>query len=325
MSISNKFYDKSLGSALSAIEIYNKPNFSQRSEVFSILIVNAWEALLKAKIILDNDNEIESIYIPNKDGTGYKTTRSGKPLTMELIGCANQLSLPEIVINNLKSLIEVRDASIHFINEESTDYLMFTLGVAAIKNYHFLAKEWFGDGLDKYIFYILPIGFVYNFKTIKSLDLNKEPEFVKSILSDITKMQTEVNTSPFHFACELNVVLKSAKKITEGDSVEVIVNKDSYAATTIIRDRVIVDSYPLTATELYKNVKARLPHIKRNDFFRYLKERGLRDDSKYSAYLFRNKRQKESYEKDGTLPNGISSLYNQECLRFVINDLQQKE
>lgn len=49
----NKTYrsllDKSIGSMLSAIEIYNKPAFHNREEVFAILAVNSWELLLKAQ------------------------------------------------------------------------------------------------------------------------------------------------------------------------------------------------------------------------------------------------------------------------------------
>jgi len=45
--------DKSIQSAISAIEIYNKPDFKYREESFSILIINAWELLFKAKILQD--------------------------------------------------------------------------------------------------------------------------------------------------------------------------------------------------------------------------------------------------------------------------------
>lgn len=41
------FIDKSVGAALSAIEIYNKPDFKYREETFAILMINAWELLLK--------------------------------------------------------------------------------------------------------------------------------------------------------------------------------------------------------------------------------------------------------------------------------------
>ena len=51
----NKTYrsllDKSINSMLSAIEIYNKPNFSYREETFALLAVNAWELILKAHLL----------------------------------------------------------------------------------------------------------------------------------------------------------------------------------------------------------------------------------------------------------------------------------
>lgn len=46
--------EKSVHAALSAIEIYNKPDFKYREESFYILMVNAWELLLKARILLYN-------------------------------------------------------------------------------------------------------------------------------------------------------------------------------------------------------------------------------------------------------------------------------
>ena len=42
--------DKSIGSMLSAIEIYNKPDFKYREETFAILAINSWELLLKARL-----------------------------------------------------------------------------------------------------------------------------------------------------------------------------------------------------------------------------------------------------------------------------------
>ena len=39
------FVEKSVGAALSAIEIYNKPDFKYREETFAILMINSWELL----------------------------------------------------------------------------------------------------------------------------------------------------------------------------------------------------------------------------------------------------------------------------------------
>lgn len=46
--------DKSLQACSAAIEIYNKPDFRYREEAFSILMLNAWELLLKARVLNEN-------------------------------------------------------------------------------------------------------------------------------------------------------------------------------------------------------------------------------------------------------------------------------
>lgn len=57
---------------LSAIEIYNKPDFKYREETFAILAINSWELLLKARLLKLNSYRINSIccYKPyiNKNG-----------------------------------------------------------------------------------------------------------------------------------------------------------------------------------------------------------------------------------------------------------------
>ena len=67
--------DKSVGSMLSAIEIYNKPDFNYREESFAILSVNSWELLLKAYLLKINHFNVNSLYVKDskkKDGTPSK-------------------------------------------------------------------------------------------------------------------------------------------------------------------------------------------------------------------------------------------------------------
>ena len=44
-----KLIEKAIAATVSAIEIYNKPDFRYRSETFCILAINGWELLFKAK------------------------------------------------------------------------------------------------------------------------------------------------------------------------------------------------------------------------------------------------------------------------------------
>ena len=63
---SQELLDKSIAAMISAIEIYNKPDFLYRGETFAILAVNGWELLLKAKYLSINNNNIRSLYVYDK-------------------------------------------------------------------------------------------------------------------------------------------------------------------------------------------------------------------------------------------------------------------
>ena len=54
---------------LGAIEIYNKPQFDYRDECFVILLLNAWELLLKALL----SKKKKSIFYPKKRKEPYRT------------------------------------------------------------------------------------------------------------------------------------------------------------------------------------------------------------------------------------------------------------
>jgi hypothetical protein len=90
---------KSLQAAVAAIEIYNKPDFRYREESFSVLICNAWELLLKAKVLAHGNEEFERIvaFRTEKDPeTGEprrvaKVNRSGNGGREELYGSCNAL------------------------------------------------------------------------------------------------------------------------------------------------------------------------------------------------------------------------------------------
>ena len=72
--LSDDLAKKSLQAILAAIEIYNKPTFSYREESFALLMVNAWELLLKAKWVLDHSEDEASLHILEKDKRPRKET-----------------------------------------------------------------------------------------------------------------------------------------------------------------------------------------------------------------------------------------------------------
>ncbi len=60
---SEELLERAIAATLAAIEIYNKPNFLYREETFTILAINGWELLLKAKWLADHDDDIQSLVV----------------------------------------------------------------------------------------------------------------------------------------------------------------------------------------------------------------------------------------------------------------------
>ena len=70
--------EKSIAAMLSAIEIYNKPDFKYREETFSVLCINSWELLLKSKVLNLSSNKVASLYAME-----YRTLKSGRKSTVK--------------------------------------------------------------------------------------------------------------------------------------------------------------------------------------------------------------------------------------------------
>src|ERR1700739_3756668 len=88
--------EKATQAAVAAIEVYNKPGFTYREETFAILMLNAWELLLKARILKENKNKLRSIEVwetrSTKDGNGKlapKKNRSGNAITVSVLSAAS--------------------------------------------------------------------------------------------------------------------------------------------------------------------------------------------------------------------------------------------
>lgn len=311
--------DNSLAAAVSAIEIYNKPDFKYRNETFVILAINAWELLLKAKLIKDNGKN--SVFI--KDGSRYKTSRTGNRMTLEIRGVMRKLSVDNLVIENIESLLEIRDTAIHFYNKETISYAIFALGAATLQNYQRLVKEWFGVDLAQYNFYILPLGFKYSFKNFSVIDLSKEPEAVQNLLGQIVAKQSsgDAESNGYYLVADIKAEVISAKKVANEEHLKIAI--DTSADTKgIIRTQKITDRYPYSSAQLWEQVHENLPNIKQPAFYKFLKENNMRTNPKYAAYNFRTKKQEDEYNSTKKVPKGLTPIYNQDALEFIITSIE---
>lgn len=102
-----RLIEKSEEAFLLAIELYNRPSIRYRVEGFSFFICNAWELMLKAKIIKDKGER--AVYFKDKPNR-----------TISLEQCIAKVftNNKDPLRKNLESIIRLRNTSTHFIVEE---------------------------------------------------------------------------------------------------------------------------------------------------------------------------------------------------------------
>ncbi len=323
MKRSEELLDRSIAATLSAIEVYNKPDFKYREELFAILIINGWELLLKAKLLADGGEDLCTVAAMDKGIA--KKSRTGADLTIGIEAAIGRLSLDTKVRDNIDFLLELRDAAIHFVNDMDVKYVVYALGAASLQNYQRLCKDWFGRSLAEYNFYILPLGFAYNFKTLSLIDVSAKSAEVAALLTAVDDAHTKHPSAAgdaFHLVCEVRTQLVSVKKLADDAGVTVGVASDPSRATTIaIRYQAPIDKYPLSYRDLEEKVKAAKPGTKQGTIQGILKKFGIRADSKFSTTNFRTKAHKDRYDKTGKLPKDIAIIYNDDAVKFIVSKL----
>ena len=306
--------------AISAIEVYNKPNFENREQIFSILMVCAWESLLKAKLIKDGGNRLSAIYIKNSAGRFVKN-RNREKMTIGIDEAIQKLTLPEALVLNIKSLVRVRDAAIHLTAESAAlPYLTYSLGAASLRNYAKLLAEWFEVKLSEYNFFILPLGFSYPFKALTLAQVKCEPQMIANIINDLENGRLGVPSDQGYFlVCEIQTSLVSAKKITENTSFVAKFDPEKSDAAIIVSQKInLIDQYPYSWTAAFEKIKSAIPMIKNYQLNDLIKMNSIKGNKRYSVYNFRTKEE----ERRGP-SNTTAVLYNDDFVAFAIKSLRE--
>ena len=99
---------------LAAIEIYNKPTVGYREQTFAMLITNAWEVLLKARIVQLAGGRLHAIYRRERGSNRIDRDRETQdPRTITMRQCLSIVPLPVEVAGNIKGLVLIRNNAVH--------------------------------------------------------------------------------------------------------------------------------------------------------------------------------------------------------------------
>ena len=272
--------DKSVAAMISAIEIYNKPDFKYREETFSVLCINSWELLLKAKVLQLSGNKLTTLFVWERKklkGGEYSTklyrkfNRAGNPMSVSLYEALRIINedygvqTNKAVKDNIEALTEIRDNSIHFIND---DYLLSTkiqeIGTASLQNYLHLVKDWFGDVLTRYNFYLMPLSFFRDFDTAPGVSLNTNEKKLLKYIKSVEEAYDNASVSNYNLSLKIDVKFQKAKS-TSGVPIQITNNPDAPAFRLSEED--VMEKYPWDYRVLTTRLKRRYTNFKENNIY----------------------------------------------------------
>lgn len=285
VSRSMQLVNKSVASMVSAIELYNKPDFRYREEIFCIVAVNSWELLLKAKILKDNNNNMSSISVrsvlTNKDGSKskkwrYKENRTGNRMTLDIFSAMKKLEgrgvLDRVCRENVEAVIEVRDNAVHFYNTDPLlSHKVQELGMATITNYVDLLHEWFSIKLDKYNFFLMPMSFFHP-RQVESVLVRGRDTSVANMLEYIASKEKEYPSTPknkHNITIAIETRFTKSKKI---DAQEVRLSSSPNAPLIRISLDDVKKTHPLDYDKLTSKLKDRYSDFKVNGKYHELRK-----------------------------------------------------
>lgn len=279
--------EKSIAAMLSAIEIYNKPDFKYREETFSVLCINSWELLLKAQVLHLSNNKLNCLYKTEfkilKSGkkattSTIKKNRSGNPLSINLFEAYNiitrefGLKIDKAVHDNLLALTEIRDNSIHFINNDINIAIKIQeIGTASLQNYLHLVNEWFGNVLAKYNFYLMPISFFRDFNQASGISLNTKEKNLLNYIRKVEEKYDQKEVSNYNLTLRIDLKFQKVKSTT---GLPVTISSNDPTATIVqLSEEDISDKYPWNYDVLTTRCSKRYSDFKINTKYHKLRKK----------------------------------------------------
>lgn len=287
-SLHSKFLEKAHAAIVSAVEIYNKPSFAYREETFALLALNAWELLLKAKVLKEADNDLRAIrvYEPRRTKSGMpskkqylKRNRAGNPQTISLNACVIFLERKSIKIHvelkaNINALMAIRDNSAHYINASPVlAKQVMEIASASIKNFVILSKQWFSKDFSGSLSLVLPLSFFSGVKEVDSVVVTADESRLIKYLQDLAVIES-AEKSQFSVAVRMQVKLEKSSLDTAS---KVEISRDADAVKVTLSEEDIRDKYPWDYRELVSRLSIRYKDFKQDQRFHSIRKPYMQD------------------------------------------------
>lgn len=305
--LSDKLVEKSIEAFIMGLEIYNKPTIRYRIEGFSFFICNAWELMLKAKLL----NDGKPIYFKDKP---ERTISLAETISKVYTDKSTRTRL------NLEKIIDLRNTSTHFITEDY-EVKYAPLFQSCVLNY---TKELMRfhkiDITERVPQNFLTVTTHYEPLTNEEIRLKYPPEIAERFIqqaNEIDVLTEEYNSDKF--AIKIKQMLYITKKKSEADFT-VNIEKESHTSVNIVKElKDPADTHKYSFNNVVTAVRERLikKHIllpNRNGFTtsvltQFINFYDVKDNARYS-YKHR-------------IGNSESYTYSQALIEFIVSEIKK--
>lgn len=279
--------EKAIQACVAAMEIYNKPDFRYREEAFSILMLNAWELALKARVLKENRNDAKSIElwepIKKKDGTRGKRllprrNRSGNTMTVGLLRAAELVrqyqahNIDQRCVDNLHALMEIRDNAVHLHNiTPGLSKRVWEVGSAALRNLAHALHHWFDVDLSRFNFYLMPFAFHGPAAVVEGLMQERQPAPTRNLLNYIAERERD---HPSDEAADFNVAMQVQLRFvrtTGEDAAQVQLGRGPGAVRVELTEEQRRQLFPWDYRSMTSRLAGRYVNFKQNNDFHALR------------------------------------------------------
>lgn len=240
-SVSSELLKKSREAALAAVQVFNNPAITFKSEIFVVMMVISWTYLLHAHF---RKQGIEYRYF-KVAGTRkrFDKTAKGAFKYWELERCLNDKASPvdKAAANNLRFLIGLRHEIEHQMTNRLDEHLSARFQACCL-NYNDLIKRLFGDefGIDKHLSFSLQFSAINTDQWEALHDAEGLPPNIRAFINAFDSELTEAEFNDPRFAYRVLFVPKTANRKGQADKVIEFIKADSDLAKDVNRHYAVV-------------------------------------------------------------------------------------
>jgi hypothetical protein len=240
-SVSNELLKKSREAALAAVQVFNNPAITFKSEIFVVMMVISWTYLLHAHF---RKQGIEYRYF-KQAGTRKRFDKTSKSAFKywDLERCLNDKASPvdKAAANNLRFLVGLRHEIEHQMTNRLDEHLSARFQACCL-NYNHLIKRLFGDdfGIDKHLSFSLQFSAINTDQWEVLHDAEGLPPNIRAFINAFDSALTEAEFNDPRFAYRVLFVPKTVNRKGQADKVIEFIKADSELAKDVNKHYAVV-------------------------------------------------------------------------------------